>query len=256
VEEAMRARDVLSGRKIDTEKGCVIKAEMAKKNLHTKRGISSSDPNKMYAGNSGAYRRRSTLDGMEHPYYKSGSVDYSAHYDSGLAYSGEYYSSSAPGSYNNQYNDDLFDPFGPPTADTDLLSTEYYQSDNCLSPREDFDGKLPPLFGTSQSSRGFSSVLYNSDELLSKSLGSMTMSDVPGAETFGGRSSSFSYTTLPGADQNPPCNTLYVGNLPNDNCEEELRQMFQCCPGYKRLSFKTRPNGPMCFVEVICVHVV
>lgn len=36
-DDAMIARDLLSGRKIDPEKGCVLKAEMAKKNLHVKR---------------------------------------------------------------------------------------------------------------------------------------------------------------------------------------------------------------------------
>ncbi|KAI9140674.1 hypothetical protein BKA69DRAFT_1078152 [Paraphysoderma sedebokerense] len=38
--QALEARDILSGRKVDAEKGCVLKAEMAKKNLHTKRGLS------------------------------------------------------------------------------------------------------------------------------------------------------------------------------------------------------------------------
>ncbi|KAJ3316274.1 cell cycle RNA binding protein whi3, partial [Blyttiomyces sp. JEL0837] len=51
------------------------------------------------------------------------------------------------------------------------------------------------------------------------------------------------------ADQNPPCNTLYVGNLPPNSSEMELRDMFSRCIGYKRLCFRNRPNGPMCFVE-------
>ena len=38
-EEALAARDVLQGRRVDIEKGAVLKAEMAKKNLHTKRGV-------------------------------------------------------------------------------------------------------------------------------------------------------------------------------------------------------------------------
>ncbi|KAJ2494286.1 cell cycle RNA binding protein whi3 [Coemansia sp. RSA 2049] len=51
-------------------------------------------------------------------------------------------------------------------------------------------------------------------------------------------------------DQNPPCNTLYVGNLPPSAKEEELRQMFRGSIGYKRMSFRSKPNsGPMCFVE-------
>lgn len=37
-QEALEARDVLQGRRVDLEKGSVLKAEMAKKNLHTKRG--------------------------------------------------------------------------------------------------------------------------------------------------------------------------------------------------------------------------
>lgn len=58
------------------------------------------------------------------------------------------------------------------------------------------------------------------------------------------------------ADQNPPCNTLYVGNLPPDATEIELRALFQPQAGFRRLSFRTKQNsngvshhGPMCFVE-------
>lgn len=39
--QALDARDMLSGKKVDAEKGSILKAEMAKKNLHTKRGISN-----------------------------------------------------------------------------------------------------------------------------------------------------------------------------------------------------------------------
>lgn len=51
------------------------------------------------------------------------------------------------------------------------------------------------------------------------------------------------------ADQNPPCNTLYVGNLPLDTNEDELKKLFSKRRGYKRLCFRTKANGPMCFVE-------
>ena len=51
------------------------------------------------------------------------------------------------------------------------------------------------------------------------------------------------------ADQNPPCNTLYVGNLPLDTSEDELKALFSKQRGYKRLCFRTKQNGPMCFVE-------
>lgn len=39
--DALYARDVLQSKRIDTEKSAVLKAEMAKKNLHTKRGVGS-----------------------------------------------------------------------------------------------------------------------------------------------------------------------------------------------------------------------
>lgn len=57
------------------------------------------------------------------------------------------------------------------------------------------------------------------------------------------------------ADQNPPCNTLYVGNLPPETTEQDMRIMFQSQSGFSRLSFRNKPNnnnnnhGPMCFVE-------
>ncbi|KAI4725169.1 hypothetical protein E4T49_07076 [Aureobasidium sp. EXF-10728] len=51
------------------------------------------------------------------------------------------------------------------------------------------------------------------------------------------------------ADQNPPCNTLYVGNLPVNTSEDELKSLFSKSRGFKRLCFRTKANGPMCFVE-------
>ena len=67
------------------------------------------------------------------------------------------------------------------------------------------------------------------------------------------------------ADQNPPCNTLYVGNLPPDATEQELRVLFADQEGFRRLSFRNKNlnhahnpghshghghgHGPMCFVE-------
>ncbi|KAF8897881.1 hypothetical protein BD779DRAFT_1667792 [Infundibulicybe gibba] len=61
-------------------------------------------------------------------------------------------------------------------------------------------------------------------------------------------------------DQNPPINTLYVGNLPTspppagfpqhqDYLEDSLRELFSSRPGFRRLCFRQKNNGPMCFVE-------
>lgn len=58
------------------------------------------------------------------------------------------------------------------------------------------------------------------------------------------------------ADQNPPINTLYVGNLPSSQApqskylEEALLTLFSRCSGYRKLCFRQKTNGPMCFVEV------
>ncbi|KAI9503131.1 hypothetical protein BX070DRAFT_183241, partial [Coemansia spiralis] len=125
--EALEARDILTGRKVDVEKNCALKAEMAKKNLHTRRGPSS------------------------------------------LA--------------------SIMSPMGAP------------YSASVTTPV----GMVLPMATTRS---------VNSN------------------------------------DQNPPCNTLYVGNLPTSAKEEELRQLFRGAIGYKRMSYRAKPNsGPMCFVE-------
>ncbi|KAK6093857.1 hypothetical protein MT418_005691 [Batrachochytrium dendrobatidis] len=137
--------------------------------------------------------------------------------------------------------------------------------------------------------RGFNSALYNSDSLLTGRFQNFHLGDGLGNNHNNGNSmingignyaihssdrtagangnqsqysysSSFPGTTMAtnnagaipfisGMDQNPPCNTLYVGNLPHDALEEELRQIFTVQSGFKRLCFRTRANGPMCFVE-------
>jgi hypothetical protein len=235
---------------------------MAKKNLHTKRGLALNNEQAKFNNP----RRRLSVPTDHSEFYSKPDLGfYSKDYNSfeAQSYSQEFIPQHDNTTYTNQFIDiatasDIFDPFANPVMmDADLRTSsngadQYFSGDPLSSTNtEDFDSKLPPLFGSSQpSSRGFSSVLFNSDTLLSKSLGSMAINDYQ--DSFTSRSSSFSYSPPihPGADQNPPCNTLYVGNLPNDSCEDELRQLFQCCPGYKRLSFKTRANGPMCFVEV------
>lgn len=49
-QEALDAREVLQGRRVDAEKGAVLKAEMAKKNLHTKRGVGQGGVSSMMGG--------------------------------------------------------------------------------------------------------------------------------------------------------------------------------------------------------------
>ncbi|PWN19074.1 hypothetical protein BCV69DRAFT_59829 [Microstroma glucosiphilum] len=75
---------------------------------------------------------------------------------------------------------------------------------------------------------------------------SPTMPDLPTSPT----SRSFSI------DQNPPGNTLFVGNLPasvtpslSASLEKQLRIRFSSRLGYRQLSYRLKNNGPMCFVE-------
>lgn len=97
---------------------------------------------------------------------------------------------------------------------------------------------------------------------------SMSLAGIPSELNYSGQPNSLSARkpfggacTLPGYNpqvstigENAPCNTLYVGNLPVNACEEELRLIFSKCIGYKRLSFKNKLNGPMCFVEFEDIH--
>ncbi|KAI5833810.1 hypothetical protein K523DRAFT_101280 [Schizophyllum commune Tattone D] len=69
-------------------------------------------------------------------------------------------------------------------------------------------------------------------------------------------SSSASTSTRHSVDANPPINTLYVGNLPSsvtghppEHLEDSLKALFAAQPGYRRLCFRQKSNGPMCFVE-------
>lgn len=99
-----------------------------------------------------------------------------------------------------------------------------------------------------------------------KDLGSMSIgSPNSSSPTSVGVMSSGVATTTRGnpGDQNPPINTLYVGNLPSspppmgyppNYLEDELRELFSRHPGYRKLCFRQKNNGPMCFVEVCTSH--
>ncbi|CAG8788069.1 10820_t:CDS:1, partial [Cetraspora pellucida] len=103
---------------------------------------------------------------------------------------------------------------------------------------------------------GFNSVLLVNEDLpLAMSQLSINTSTVPPSVVSSSPSvSSPGFRPPNPADQNPPCNTLYVGNLPMNTSEDELKQLFSRCPGYKRMCFRTKQNGPMCFVEFEDVH--
>ncbi|SAL95761.1 hypothetical protein [Absidia glauca] len=95
------------------------------------------------------------------------------------------------------------------------------------------------------------------DDMMSSRMGSLTMQLNTGADlrspsvSSNNNNSQQQHYHRPSnpADQNPPCNTLYVGNLPPNTNEDELNDLFSKLPGYKRMCFRNKPQGPMCFVE-------
>ncbi|KXZ46586.1 hypothetical protein GPECTOR_42g797 [Gonium pectorale] len=48
---------------------------------------------------------------------------------------------------------------------------------------------------------------------------------------------------------NPPCNTLFVGNLGDGVDEKELTKLFSCQPGFKQIKLLRQPRQVSCFVE-------
>ncbi|GIL93367.1 hypothetical protein Vretifemale_20767 [Volvox reticuliferus] len=50
-------------------------------------------------------------------------------------------------------------------------------------------------------------------------------------------------------DDNPPCNTLFVGNLADTVDENELRNLFSNAPGFRQLKLMRGPKATLGFVE-------
>ena len=125
--------------------------------------------------------------------------------------------------------------------------------------RQSFAGMMPDASMFSPYGDSMYSPLESS--LLNSPIGGMQRPQIPPQVSANGGRNSISaklvattaaYPGVPPAlivGENPPCNTLYVGNLPVTATEEELWVLFSPCRGFKRLSFRLKPNGPMCFVE-------
>eukprot|EP01025_Chloroclados_australasicus_P065850 TRINITY_DN8985_c0_g2_i1.p1 TRINITY_DN8985_c0_g2~~TRINITY_DN8985_c0_g2_i1.p1 ORF type:complete len:360 (+),score=40.43 TRINITY_DN8985_c0_g2_i1:316-1395(+) len=50
---------------------------------------------------------------------------------------------------------------------------------------------------------------------------------------------------------NPPCNTLFVGNLSDNVDENDLRSLFQAQPGFRQMKLVHGDKGINCFVEFV-----
>ncbi|KAJ1941613.1 hypothetical protein FBU59_003452, partial [Linderina macrospora] len=304
--EALEARDILTGRKVDAEKNCLLKAEMAKKNLHTRRGLSSlgalatgvtatfgldspatvlsyqqmpmtagltnplastgllaSRPEKLRIAsmrsfnpfNDGSLQSAPVLGNgrqgfqlRQDPYVSAFADAQGSLYGGDLGALDSVNSSAAPsphparvgrrGSVHGALNGTQ------PDADAEVAKTP---APKAMRPVLDLAALQPHLHGGAAAVAGtpLGSALSVPYSALASAAGLRATPTTPGLVLPMATTRSVNSN-----DQNPPCNTLYVGNLPVGASEEELRRVFAGAPGFKRMSFRTKPNsGPMCFVE-------
>ncbi|XP_058067880.1 uncharacterized protein LOC131217126 [Magnolia sinica] len=57
------------------------------------------------------------------------------------------------------------------------------------------------------------------------------------------------YAPVHNTKDNPPCNTLFIGNLGENIIEEELRGLFSAQPGYKQMKILRQERNTVCFIE-------
>ncbi|KAI8327665.1 hypothetical protein EDC96DRAFT_531459 [Choanephora cucurbitarum] len=293
--EALEAIDVLSGKKIDQDKGTVLKAEMAKKNLHIKRGSatqttstssSTSTSTAAIAGlpvstasptataSTGILPESTSLKGMQRVY------DSFSPLPSDLLSPQDYKNDTFIDSIispTTSFNDSLFGMrsqsidhdlgFVSPRAfglSHSLQQPQRQHQHNIQShplqqhpPQQQQQNRLPQLMNEDENDAyhylSKSSPVPNDtrlDSMLEQDMRLGSLSLLTNNLELRSPSISSPIQRLPNpADQNPPCNTLYVGNLPPNTSEDELRQVFSVCKGYRRMCFRTKPQGPMCFVE-------
>jgi hypothetical protein len=204
-------KQVLNGKRImdHDNKATTLKAEMAKKNLHTKRGL--------LFNNTTTFEAFHSVPGFED--------------DMNIPISTKSISSYRSKSLLHDTNSSLLSRMG--------TTTNGYPS-RSISPTLNIalTSSSTSLLSSASNQHPYFS-LYNSTSAITPPKESLVMN-------------STSTPILPSSvnlDQNPPCNTLYVGNLPAQTNQQELVGLFTNCIGYKRCSFRVKSNGPMCFVE-------
>ncbi|KAJ4838793.1 hypothetical protein Tsubulata_021612 [Turnera subulata] len=58
-----------------------------------------------------------------------------------------------------------------------------------------------------------------------------------------------SYVPVQNTKDNPPCNTLFIGNLGESINEDELRGLFSAQPGFKQMKVLRQERHTVCFIE-------
>ncbi|KAG1451885.1 hypothetical protein G6F56_007968 [Rhizopus delemar] len=234
--EAAEAVEILNGRKVDIEKNSVFKAEMAKKNLHIKKGTNSSAvlpttaPMTIHTRNAGqknpkwAGSQYEPFSPIHDPFFRGDTL-----LNDAKSIDTRRSSIISP---HSPFQQQSFHLFSKPAFMIDPEPDSFHYLSKSL-PMSNFDSILDGKLLEEVSLSRKNSCQPNVTTSLSR-LG-----------------------TAAAVDQNPPCNTLYVGNLPSNTNQEELRSVFSKCEGYKRMSYriKSTQQGPMCFVEfedVLC----
>lgn len=244
---ALHARDVLNGRILDQESGLVLKAEIAKKNLFVRPGGSGrpvviADPT---AALSHALRNISLMRrGGESSDDESteGCPIAVPRTDSALEAV-----SLAPLTRGRIMN------ISVPGQTDPAIITDPPSSDSLSAAAPVTPIPIPIPVSVSFAASGLS-VSPSSGGSMSPSIGLLPLSPPNDASELSALQRSLISSASLGSmaavvGENFPCNTLYVGNLPPSAAEDELRVLFRPCLGYRRLSFRPKSSGPMCFVE-------
>ncbi|CAO3612425.1 unnamed protein product [Mucor hiemalis] len=287
--EASEAANLMNGKRVDNEKGSILKAEMAKKNLHIKRNSivpstttststaatllpsavmlpePSSSPMTILSRRLSQAHPGDLMPAFSSPPHPTSASKYESFspLPSDLLSPGDYkhdpfLSEHLTTPNTPSFNDSLFGirslsfdaRNGNPHHQQDTVAQPFPFFSKSFSSEIDTDSfnymsKSTPVPHHDFIGNGFFNN-HHGDELLL--LGRKNSLQPSNNERSASISSFRAAGNNPG-DQNPPCNTLYVGNLPSSTNEDELRSLFANCGGYKRMCFRNKPQGPMCFVE-------
>lgn len=178
---ALSARDALQNLVFDPEANSVLRAEMAKKNLYVKRGVTGAGVEA--TGYDQSKRLRTVGDYTRSPY--------------------------VPGAY----------PGPAPAPPTSWVPQSYIPANVPYDPYGGYGmppvQPLPPI-APALAPSGYAPVQNNKD--------------------------------------NPPCNTLFIGNLGEATSEAELRGLLSGQPGFKQMKVLRQGKSTVCFIEFVDVN--
>ncbi|OBZ86737.1 Cell wall integrity protein scw1 [Choanephora cucurbitarum] len=207
--EAHEAIHILNNRKIGNEKGYVLKAEMAKKNLHIKPTVMPSESK--------------SLPNL------AAAIPFDSYYQDE-----DYYRQPPMSRKTSQLSIFSLSP----------IENNAKQIEPFLPIPSDYSSIEESISGINKTP--FFHLPYHLNETKMKTDAfTLFQAPLPDSET-NLKPIQAGKKTI---DQNPPCNTLYVGNLSANTNMEEIRKLFSACNGYKRMNFRQKLQGPMCFIE-------